>query len=101
MCIQAGFSLILLLLPTHPGLAVTIWASTGTEPRCEGLPSHSACPRILQPLCGTNGVTFTNLCNLCLYNWGTGFKVRILHNGECELVKGPAELKAKRMRVLE
>ncbi|XP_043538483.1 trypsin inhibitor ClTI-1-like [Chiloscyllium plagiosum] len=55
----------------------------GIEPKCQDFPYHPVCPLYSQPLCGTNSVTYTNLCYLCLYNWGTGFKVKILHEGQC------------------
>ncbi|XP_051900901.1 trypsin inhibitor ClTI-1-like [Pristis pectinata] len=96
--IQVWFSLSFLLY-TRPEMVGTTWTSAGIEPRCEDFPYHPVCPLVLQPLCGTNGVTFTSLCNLCLYNWGTGFKIKILHEGVCDLVTGPTELRIKKTKI--
>ncbi|XP_072102122.1 trypsin inhibitor ClTI-1-like [Mobula birostris] len=89
------FGLALLLYPS-PELVRTTLAASGIEPRCEDFPYHPVCPMVLRPLCGSNGITFINLCSLCLYNWGTGFRIKILHEGQCDSLTGPTQLKIKR-----
>ncbi|XP_059810886.1 uncharacterized protein LOC132385564 [Hypanus sabinus] len=98
---ELGFNMkmwlgLALLLYPGPELFRTTLASPGIEPRCEAFSYHPVCPMVLQPLCGSNGVTFTSLCNLCLYNWGTGFRIKILHEGPCGSLAAPTQFKIKR-----
>ncbi|KAG6941051.1 putative serine peptidase inhibitor, Kazal type 7 (putative) [Chelydra serpentina] len=41
------------------------------------------CPLIYRPVCGTNGVTYSNKCTLCSARWTTGVNIGIKHEGQC------------------
>ncbi|XP_067831604.1 trypsin inhibitor ClTI-1-like [Heptranchias perlo] len=97
MKMDGVFLIAAIVVLVFTDLATTAWGSAGIEPKCQDFPYHPACSLYLQPLCGTNGVTYTNLCHLCLYNWGTGFKVKILHEGVCDAETDSNELKRKRI----
>nr|XP_020644166.1 trypsin inhibitor ClTI-1-like [Pogona vitticeps] len=57
-------------------------ANEGIEPSCEqyNLPG---CPKILDPICGTDDVTYPNECILCLENRNMGVHTRIKNHGDC------------------
>nr|XP_025037103.1 ovoinhibitor-like [Pelodiscus sinensis] len=42
------------------------------------------CPRILAELCGSNGITYSNDCQLCAHNLKLGTSVWKLHDGPCK-----------------
>ncbi|NXL57866.1 IOVO protein, partial [Chordeiles acutipennis] len=42
------------------------------------------CTKILSPVCGTDGVTYSNECLLCAYNIEYGTNVSKDHDGECK-----------------
>ncbi|KAF1521785.1 Ovomucoid, partial [Eudyptes sclateri] len=44
------------------------------------------CTKILSPICGTDGVTYSNECLLCAYNIEYGTNVSKDHDGECKEV---------------
>ncbi|XP_067839488.1 trypsin inhibitor ClTI-1-like [Heptranchias perlo] len=41
------------------------------------------CSRVWDPVCGTNGITFSNECMLCLHNREYRKDVKIMRNGIC------------------
>ncbi|XP_075756781.1 pancreatic secretory trypsin inhibitor-like [Pelodiscus sinensis] len=57
-------------------------ADQGKEPDCS---RHSppGCPRIFDPVCGTDNVTYPNECELCAANLGKQTAVRIKKRGTC------------------
>ncbi|XP_074958672.1 ovoinhibitor-like [Phalacrocorax aristotelis] len=44
-----------------------------------------ACPRNLKPVCGTDGITYSNECGICFHNRKQGASVEKAHDGECML----------------
>ncbi|KAJ7316555.1 hypothetical protein JRQ81_002717 [Phrynocephalus forsythii] len=54
----------------------------GIEPSCH-LHKLPGCPKILEPVCGTDGVTYPNECILCLENKNLNLHTKIKKYGEC------------------
>ncbi|KAM4876118.1 serine protease inhibitor Kazal-type 1 [Thomomys bottae] len=44
---------------------------------------NNGCPRIYQPVCGTDGITYSNECILCAENKNRHVAVRIQKSGPC------------------
>ncbi|NXS25394.1 IOV7 protein, partial [Mystacornis crossleyi] len=42
------------------------------------------CPRILHPVCGTDGFTYDNDCSICAHNVQHGTDVKKSHDGRCK-----------------
>ncbi|KFU92942.1 Ovomucoid [Chaetura pelagica] len=42
------------------------------------------CPKTRSPICGSDGVTYSNECQLCAYNIDYGTNVSKDHDGECK-----------------
>uniref|UniRef100_A0A8C4WIH0 Kazal-like domain-containing protein n=2 Tax=Gopherus TaxID=38771 RepID=A0A8C4WIH0_9SAUR len=62
------------------------WQSNELLPREASLLKercYFACPLIYRPVCGTNGITYSNKCNLCAARWKTGINIGIKHEGRC------------------
>ncbi|NXL07802.1 IOVO protein, partial [Mesembrinibis cayennensis] len=60
----------------------SVYSNTTSEEGKEVL----ACTKILSPICGTDGVTYSNECLLCAYNIEYGTNVSKDHDGECKEV---------------
>ncbi|KAG8128748.1 hypothetical protein E2320_015547 [Naja naja] len=45
----------------------------------------SGCPRIYHPLCGTDNVTYPNICQFCNASRESGGNLQILHKGQCKV----------------
>ncbi|XP_051900973.1 chymotrypsin inhibitor-like [Pristis pectinata] len=81
-----GCTLTAFLLLASTELSAARFYTPGTseeEPDCEDFPDLPVCPMFTKRICGTDGVTYINRCNLCLYNWLNGARVKIKYNGLC------------------
>ncbi|NXU95348.1 ICHY inhibitor, partial [Xiphorhynchus elegans] len=54
------------------------------KPVCEGMVDLQACPLLYLPICGTDGNTYANECQLCVEKMKTRQDIRILKDGECQ-----------------
>ncbi|XP_051790206.1 trypsin inhibitor ClTI-1-like [Erpetoichthys calabaricus] len=59
-----------------------ILPSRGIKPECSSYPLP-ACPRMYIPVCGTDGETYGNECELCVDNMRRKDQVYILNYDEC------------------
>ncbi|NXD22265.1 IOV7 protein, partial [Spelaeornis formosus] len=49
------------------------------------------CPRILLPVCGTDGFTYDNDCSICAHNVQHGTDVKKSHDGRCKEESTPVD----------
>ncbi|NWW02690.1 ICHY inhibitor, partial [Oreocharis arfaki] len=54
------------------------------QPVCEDLVHLQACPLLYLPICGSDGNTYANECQLCVEKMETRQDIRILKDGECQ-----------------
>ncbi|NWV89102.1 ICHY inhibitor, partial [Machaerirhynchus nigripectus] len=54
------------------------------QPACEDLVHLQACPLLYLPICGSDGNTYANECQLCVEKMKTRQDIRILKDGECQ-----------------
>ncbi|XP_075050645.1 trypsin inhibitor ClTI-1-like [Mixophyes fleayi] len=67
-------------------VAAVLWPAQETEgvsvPKCY-LYQLPGCTKDFNPVCGTDGRTYSNECVLCATNRDNGLKVHIKWKGEC------------------
>ncbi|NXU55127.1 ICHY inhibitor, partial [Turnix velox] len=51
---------------------------------CGDMVELQACPLLHLPVCGSDGNTYANECQLCVQQMKTRQEIRILKDGECQ-----------------
>ncbi|KAK2865507.1 hypothetical protein Q7C36_001563 [Tachysurus vachellii] len=69
------FSMMILLATGSP--------ETYRQPQCIEMAEIMACPLNLAPVCGTDGVTYANDCDLCVQRLKTKANILIAKDGSC------------------
>ncbi|XP_037234887.1 serine protease inhibitor Kazal-type 2 [Falco biarmicus] len=75
---------VLVLLPVLlAGLLSTPGAVASVPPACYKYGGVPGCPKDYNPVCGTNGKTYSNECVLCFSNSENKKNVQIFKMGRC------------------
>ncbi|XP_048851994.1 trypsin inhibitor ClTI-1-like [Brienomyrus brachyistius] len=53
------------------------------KPPCEKFTDLNNCPTREMPVCGADGKTYNNICDLCSYMARTQQKISVTKRGEC------------------
>ncbi|XP_056374218.1 trypsin inhibitor ClTI-1-like [Hyla sarda] len=68
-------------------LTAALWhfpeAEGASVPKCYLYDQIPGCTRDFNPVCGTDGKTYSNECMLCSSNRDNGLKVQVKWKGEC------------------
>ncbi|KFQ60339.1 Chymotrypsin inhibitor, partial [Pelecanus crispus] len=54
------------------------------QPVCGDMVQLQACPLLHLPVCGSDGNTYANECQLCVQKMKTRQDIQILKDGECQ-----------------
>ncbi|XP_073507817.1 serine protease inhibitor Kazal-type 2 [Phyllobates terribilis] len=76
------FSTLLFYILT-PALWPVPEAEGARVPKCYLYEQMPGCTRDFNPVCGTDGNTYSNECVLCSSNRNNGLKVQVKSKGEC------------------
>ncbi|ETE56551.1 hypothetical protein L345_17738, partial [Ophiophagus hannah] len=69
----------------HQGQCEQVGQQSPQVDICSSPQLLSGCPRIYHPLCGTDNVTYPNICQFCKARRESGRNLQILHKGQCKV----------------